>query len=84
MKPNHYASPDHLPDSIFALLLLQRDLSMEISDKRFTAPGFDLDAPILRIRNQVLRKQLIVLRSMTERLGMISKMEREPGKTDIN
>jgi|GEM_PF-6855858 len=71
MKANPNPTVDYLPDSLPGLLLLQQRLSSELSLKSVSGLFCDAEMRTLQLQNECLKKQLLALLSMTDRLALI-------------
>lgn len=80
MKATSFHSTDNLPDSLPGLLILQHRLSSQLSLKRATGFLYDAEARTLKIQNDCLKKQLLELLSLTDRLALIWKADTFSGQ----
>jgi len=74
---------DNLPDTLPGLLILQHRLSSQISRKRASGFMYDTEARDLEMQNNCLRKQLLELLSLTDRLAMLWKVDNFSSQTGL-
>jgi hypothetical protein len=74
---------DNLPDTLPGLLILQHRLSSQISLKRASGFMYDTEARDLEMQNNCLRKQLLELLSLTDRLAMLWKSDNFSSQTGL-
>lgn len=72
-----------LPDSLPGLLILQHRLSTQLSRKRSTGFIYDAEARTLKMQNDCLKKQLVELLSLTDRLSLIWKADNFSGQPGL-
>jgi hypothetical protein len=74
---------DNLPDTLPGLLILQHRLSSQISLKRASGFIYDTEARDLEMQNNCLRKQLLELLSLTDRLALLWKSDNFSSQTGL-
>lgn len=74
---------DNLPDTLPGLLILQHRLSSQISLKRASGFMYDTEARDLEMQNNCLRKQLLELLSLTDRLAMLWESDNFSSQTGL-
>ena len=75
MKATSFHNADNLPDTLPGLLILQHRLSSQLSRKRASGFMYDTEAHDLRTQNDCLKKQLLELLSLTDRLALTWKSD---------
>lgn len=80
MKTTLPHNAELLPDSLPGLLILQHRLSSQLSRKRATGFIYDAEARTLKMQNDCLKKQLLELLSLTDRLSLIWKADNFSGQ----
>lgn len=72
MKATSSFMRENLPDSLPGLLIMQHKLSEALGLKQTDDFFWDADAKALRVQNECLKRQLLELHMLTDRLSLIS------------